>query len=167
MSVKADTMKLWTSRLLLGFVLVTVGFAIGRRTAPQSSASDSGDVSRQDTQAAEPDRVVVYATHMTFRCKECEQIEWLTRELVDNEFAAELESERLDFRTVDYMQNTEFAKRYNVSSSTVVVVRFEDGEEQDFKRLDEVWTKVKNRDAFLDYVRTAIRNSLGGKESDA
>lgn len=114
-----------------------------------------------DAQSSKPDEVVVYAAHTTFRCEECRQIEWLTRKLVENEFAAEMEAGGLDFRTVDYMKNTDFAKRYNVSSSTIVVTRFEGGAEQSFRRLDEVWSKVHKPDEFKEYVRTAIRDSLG------
>jgi len=160
MTVNFQTIKRWLSRLLLGFVLVTVGFAAGRRTASQSSSTGSEDSGIGDSQSTQSDQVVVYAAHMTFRCPECNQIEWLARELVDAEFAAEIEAGRLEFRTVDYMKNIEFARHYNISSSTIVVVRFEESEEQGFKRLDEVWTKVKNREAFFEYVRTAIRDSL-------
>ena len=161
MSVTAETMKRWVSRLLLGFVLITIGFAAGRRTAPHPSMGDSDEASMPDTRKTQSEQVVVYAAHMTFRCEECRQIEWLARGLVENEFAEELEAGQLDFRTVDYMKNADFAKRYNVSSSTVVVVRYEDGEEQAFKRLDEVWTKVHKPDEFKEYVRGAIRDSLG------
>lgn len=165
MTLDTATMKRWITRGLLGFVLITIGFAAGRRTAPQASPTESTSADDVQAAAAKPDRVVVYAAHMTFRCQECNQIEWLARELVENEFAAERKADRLEFRTVDYMQNTDFAKRYNISSSTVVVVRFEDGKEQDFKRLDEVWTKVKKREEFFEYVRTAIRESLGKGDS--
>ncbi len=164
MTVTVETMKTWTSRLLLAFVLVTIGFAAGRRTAPQAASSDPHTM---PTDAATSEQVVVYAAHMTFRCPECNQIEWLARELVESEFAAELESGTLDFQTKDYMKDTEFAKRYNIFSSTIVVVRFENGEEQDFKRLDEVWSKVKNRDDFFAYVRTAIQKAFEAKESEA
>ena len=166
MSVTAETIKTWLSRLLLGFVLVTLGFAAGRRTAPQPYPGDSGKTAMRNIQETKLEQVVVYTAHMTFRCEECRQIEWLARELVENDFASELEAGQLDFRTVDYMKNTDFAKRYNVSSSTVVVVRYEDGEEQEFKRLDEVWTKVHKPDEFKQYVRTAIQNSLEAKESE-
>lgn len=160
-SVAAETTQRWISRLLMGFVLVTVGFAAGRRTAPNPSESEGVNGDENGPRSATANQVVVYAAHMTFRCPECNQIEWLARDLVEREFAEELADERLDFRTVDYMKNTDFAKKYDISSSTVVVVRMEDGEEQGFTRLDKVWTKVKDRSEFFDYVRSAIRDSLG------
>ncbi len=146
--------------LLLGFVLVTIGFAMGRRTAPVPMVPE---VDRVPSAMAGESHVVVYAAHMTFRCPECTQIEWLARELVEREFAGELADGRLAFQTVDYMRDTAFARKYNISSSTIVVVRFEDGEDQAFQRLDEVWTKLGNRDDYFAYVRAAIRESLGQK----
>ncbi|MFW5893745.1 MAG: nitrophenyl compound nitroreductase subunit ArsF family protein [Verrucomicrobiota bacterium] len=166
MSTPAETTQRWISRLLIGFVLVTVGFAAGRRTAPSLSESGSASGAENDARGATANQVVVYAAHMTFRCPECTQIEWLTRELVENEFEEELTEGRLDFRTVDYMKNTDFARKYDISSSTVVVVRKEGGEEQEYRRLDKVWSKIKDRNEFFDYVRSAIRDSLGGEEGE-
>ena len=143
-----------SKRLLLGFVLVTIGFSIGRRTAPQPEAAAQAP-------AAESASVVVYAAHMTFRCPECTQIEALARELVEKEFKAQLDAGRLEFKTIDYMRDTAFAKRYNIASSTVVVVRNEAGVERGFERLDEVWTKVNDREAYFVYVREAIAKALG------
>jgi len=156
---KSEHAKVWISRMLLGFVLVTIGFAAGRRTAPSPAPQDvaTGDETRQVEVA---DKVVVYAAHMTFRCPTCTQIEWLARELVKNEFAEEEAEGLLEFRTVDYTRDAAFAKKYNISSSTIVVVAVKDGEELDFQRLDEVWTKVKKRKEYFDYVRNAVRASL-------
>ncbi len=150
--------RVWTARLLLGFVLVTLGFAAGRRTAALPAAVDDDSAGFV---AAGGARVVVYAAHRTFRCAECSQIEWLARELVESEFAAELADGRLVFRTVDYGRDEAFARKYNISSSTVVVARVKNGEEQVFARLDAVWTKVDDREAFFTYVRGAILAKLG------
>jgi len=161
--MKNETARIWTARLLMGFVLVTLGFAAGRRTAPMPALASHGT----DARVAEAgSRVIVYAAHMTFRCPECNQIEWYARELVESEFAGELADGRLEFRTVDYMRDPAFARTYNISSSTLVLVRVEDGEEKGFQRLDEVWTMIHDRDAFFAHVRTAIRDSLD-KEDDA
>lgn len=158
--MKVETLRNWTARLLMGFVLVTIGFAMGRRTAPLPT-SDTDMAAGDKEQATQSDKVIVYAAHMTFRCEQCTKIEWFARELLENEFSAELADDRLEFRTVDYMGNPDFAKKYNISSSTIVVVRIEDGEEQGFQRLDEVWTKTRDKEEFFDYVRAAIVESLG------
>lgn len=155
--MKSETYRIWTSRLLMGFVLITIGFAAGRRTAPMPAAG-AGDPA--PPVATEGSRVMVYAAHMTFRCPECTQIEWLARELIEKEFADELANGSLKFQTVDYMRDTAFAKKYNIASSTIVVVPVVDGEEQDYQRLDEVWTKTQDREAYFDYVRTAVEEAL-------
>ncbi len=154
--MKIEKLRIWAARLLLGFVLVTIGFAAGRRTAPVPEAETVPEA--KTTGETPASQVVVYAAHMTFRCPECNQIEWFARELVETEFADALASGRLAFRTVDYMRDTAFARRYNISSSTIVVTR---AGSDDFQRLDEVWTKIRNREEYFDYVRAAIRESLG------
>lgn len=150
-----ETTRIWTGRLLMGFVLITIGFAAGRRTAPAAGVADPVPPG-----ATEGSRAMVYAAHMTFRCPECTQIEWLARELIEKEFVEDLADGSLEFQTVDYMRDTAFAKKYNISSSTIVVVPFVDGEEQGFQRLDEVWTKTQDREAYFDYVRAAIEKAL-------
>lgn len=160
--------RVWTARLLIGFVLITIGFAAGRRTAPLPPTDPAGSgtaITQSAEQSEQGEQVTVYAAHMTFRCPECTQIEWLARELVENEFADELAAGALAFKTVDYMRNTSFARKYNIASSTIVVTRTENGEEQGFQRLDEVWTKVNDREAYFPYVRAAIQAALAGEEA--
>jgi hypothetical protein len=161
---KRELAKLCLARILLGFVLVTIGFAVGRRTAPAPEAQPVayGDETGQELS----DRLVVYAAHMTFRCPECTQIESLARELIEKEYADELADGSLEFQTVDYMRDTDFAKKYNIASSTIVVVPFVNGKEQNFQRLDEVWTKIHKRDDFFEYVRTAIQKALAAEDEE-
>jgi hypothetical protein len=144
--------KFWLGRFLLAFVFVTIGFSLGRQTAPAESSSGVSH--------GAGDKVVVYAVHRTFRCLDCSQIEWLTKELIDEEFAAEIADGRLEYYSVDYFRDAAFASRYNISSSTVVVASMNDGEPVEFARLDEVWTKLRDRDAFRAYVRDAIREKI-------
>jgi len=153
-------MKTWITRLLLAFVFVTIGFALGRQTAPSAHSSSDESAVESMQPGTNGNKVVVYSVHMTFRCWECNQIEFLTKELLDAEFAEPMAAGTIEYRSVDYLKDTEFARRYNIASSTLVVVRFEDGQEAEFQRLDEVWTKARDRDAFIAYVREAIRSQL-------
>ncbi|MFW5870288.1 MAG: nitrophenyl compound nitroreductase subunit ArsF family protein [Candidatus Sumerlaeota bacterium] len=163
----------YISRGLLAFVLITIGFSLGRQTAPSSSQgpgtqAEAGDSRTPD--AASEEKIVVYSAHMTFRCWECNQIEALTEELLNKEFSEEMEVGMIEYRTVDYMQDTEFAGRYNIASSTLVVARFDGDQPVDFERLDEVWTKSRKPEEFKAYVRSAIEAQLdqaeaGGEQS--
>lgn len=115
--INPERTRLWTSRLLLGFVLVTIGFAAGRRTAPappaDTTAAEPSNVERAD-QLDGQDKVIVYAAHMTFRCPECTQIEWLARELIETDFADELADGILEFRTVDYMRDSALVRHSDI-----------------------------------------------------
>jgi hypothetical protein len=152
------TRRTWTRRILLAFVLVTIGFALGRQTAPQGGSPAADPELREVARGSR--QVVVYSAHMTFRCWECNQIEILTRQLLDEEFAAEQASGLIAFRSVDYMQDAEFARRYDIAASTVVVARFAGGRELGHQRLDEVWTKSRDPQEFLRYVKGAIESQL-------
>ena len=184
-------LKSWTGRALLAFVLVTIGFALGRQTAPTDSSGLHGggapppprlpqadtaegatasSESQPATQSAQREplvQVVVYSTHMTFRCWECNRIEYLTGELMKKEFAEERSTGLIEYRSVDYLKDAAFARRYDIATSTVVLVRFEDGQECGFERLDEVWTRSRNRGEFFDYVGSAIRAQLRPKPPEA
>jgi hypothetical protein len=163
----------YISRGLLAFVLITIGFSLGRQTAPSSPRAPESQAETVDPQApdtASEEKIVVYSVHMTFRCWECNQIEALTEELLENEFSEEIEAGTIEYRTVDYMKDAEFARRYDIASSTLVVARFDGNEHVDFERLDEVWTKSRKPEEFKAYVRSAIEAQLdqmetGGEQS--
>ena len=106
------------------------------------------------------DRVVVYYLHATFRCVTCNTIEKMARALLDARFADALADGRIEWREADFQQQDELAKRYEVVSSCVVVVRIRDGRESGFRRLDEVWTLMSDPPAFDKYVGDAVREAL-------
>ncbi len=151
--------------LLLGFVLISVGFFLGKEAALRKAGQSGEETAAANPQVASGDKVLVYSMHMTFRCWECNQIEWLTKELLEKEFAEEIAAGRIEHKAVDYMKNESLAKRYNIASSTVVVVQIRNGKETRFERLDEVWTKSRNKKAFFAYVGGAIRSCLNGGKS--
>ncbi len=152
------TVKIWARRILLGFVLVTVGFALGRQTAPRAEPAAAA--------AGPGDHLVVYAAHMTFRCAECTQIESYTRDLLTTEFADALANGRIRIVIVDYLKDPDFAARYDISSSTLVLARIQDGRETHAARLDQVWTHVRDQAAFTDYVRRAIQDELSALDGE-
>lgn len=156
----AGHFRTWTRRVLLAFVFITIGFALGRQTAERSytGADESAPTATQPSNG--DDKVIVYSVHMTFRCWECNQIEFFTKELLEKDFSEQMEAGLIEYRSVDYMKDADFARRYDIASSTVVLARFEDGQEVDFERLDEVWTKARNREEFLSYVRGELQAQL-------
>ena len=147
-------------RLLLAFVLVSVGFALGKETAASKARSEVGAV---EGATAGGDGVVVYYMHASFRCVACNLVESMGEELVRDEFADAVKAGRLAWKPVNYQENDQLATRYKVGGNMIVVARFRDGKEVESRRLDRVMELAGKRDEFLAYVRGAIQELLGGK----
>ena len=159
-----------TAKALMTFVLISVGFAIGKEVTLRTMAGN--DSAAPETSAAPAsqteqvqEKVIVYYMHGTFRCATCNSIETMAKEVVENDFADALADGRLEWQVVNFQDNAALARRYGVGTSTLVVARIEDGKETEFKRLDEVWTRVNNPAAFKQYVDEMIQVWLDGGSS--
>jgi hypothetical protein len=153
----------FAKNLLLAFVLISVGFALGKEATVRRTGGGAGAAAPVTATAA--DQVVLSYLHTTFRCVTCNEIERLARELVETEFAEELASGRIAWREANFQQEPALAKRYEVVSSCVVVANFKGGEESGYQRLDEVWTMYQSPADFNLYVGTAIRQYLDAAEA--
>jgi len=146
-------------KLLLGFVLISIGFAIGkevgRRRAPGGSEAEITGV------APGQDIVVVYYMHTTFRCVTCNLVESMGKELVDTKYADAVKADRLEWRAANYQDNEQLAARYKVGGNMIVVAKFQDGKEVASKRLDRVMELANKRDEYMSYVRQGIDEILG------
>lgn len=150
----SDKTKTVLSRLLLCFVLVSIGYALGREVTIRRMQPDNA--------ATVGEQVMVYYMHGTMRCATCNQIEAVARKVVHEDFAEALRAGRLKWQAVNITENEALAKRYKVLSSVVVVVRRKDGADVDFKRLDEVWTLVKKPEELAARIRRAVEAALKG-----
>jgi hypothetical protein len=94
---------------------------------------------------AESTQVIAYYFHGTVRCETCLKIEKQARELVNTRFAAEVASQRLLFKAVNYeeRENAHFLKDYSLSSPSLVLVRQKDGKDQQRKLLGQAWDFVQ------------------------
>ena len=150
-----------TRSALLAFVLVSVGFELGKEVTARRQTPATGPES--PVPVATSDKVVVYYLHTTFRCVTCNEIERLTKALVETEFADDLTAGRIEWREANFQQDESLAKRYEVVSSCVVVVNIQGGKERSFQRLDDVWTRYQDPADFNGYVGAAIRKYLTEK----
>jgi len=160
-------MKTWTTRILLAFVIFSFGFGVGREVGRRHGAA-SPEAAGRNGGATAPgeDKVLVYYMHTTFRCVTCNTIERMAKEIVQNDFAEALAAGGIEWREANFQEREDLARKYDIASSCVVVVRIEDGRETGFQRLDEVWTLADKPAAFADYVANAIRKYLDDPVED-
>jgi len=156
-----------TANLLLAFVLVSIGFIAGKETVLRSANPDAENPAQSPEEQAHlsGDRVILYYMHATFRCFTCNNIESMAKEVVENDFAEALADGRLEWQTVNFQENMALGRRYGVGTSTLVISRMKDGKEVNFQRLDEVWQKVGNPQAFKQYVDEMVQLYLDGGAS--
>lgn len=157
--------------LLLAFVLVSVGFALGKHSARQSPASARLASTGADARPGEqelPVKLRVYYLHATFRCATCNAIEKLTRDLLDQQFAEAMADGRIEWQEADFQQDEALARRFDVIASCVVVAKVRGESTLDYQRLDKVWTLLSDVPQFNAYISAAIRAYLPERaEGDA
>ncbi len=81
-------------------------------------------------------------------------IEAYTEETIKSNYPQELESGRLEWKTVnvDEPVNKHFVRDYQLSTRTVVLVDVNPGKKERWTKLERVWQLVRNKEAFVDYI---------------
>jgi len=169
------TVKDAATNSLLMFVAATcVALVVRALPQPQPQHAEAGSTtSVADTKAggeatpAIEDGVVVYYLHSNFRCDTCRTIEAYAKEAVETGFTDELQDGRIHWQVVNYESpgNEHFATDYEVVAPNVVLVKFKDGKQVDWKGLPEVWEYTGDRVAFLSFVQTSLRDFIEGRET--
>lgn len=139
--------------LLGGFVLVTIGFALGKEVTLQRLQSEP-----MHAEQGRSDRVAVYYTHASVSCVTCRTMERLIRQTLSDQFAEALAGQTLTFQKVDFQQDKAFARRYQVVANAVVVSLIREGQECGSQRLDDIWNLYQDPVAFKQYVGNAIQS---------
>lgn len=104
--------------------------------------------------------VAVYYLHSTFRCDTCNTIEKMTKDLLERNYTAELQTGRIVWSEVDFQEDLALAEKFEVAASCVVVAKLKDGNISSYSRLDEVWTLMEDPQAFDSYIKSAIEIAL-------
>jgi len=110
----------------------------------------------EESVKAEPsDYVQAYYFHASYRCKKCTTLEQYSREAIETNFKDNLGNGTLHFDKVNFDedQNRHYLQDYNLTYRALVLVRYKDGKQVEFKNLSRIWQLVGDKDAFLDYVK--------------
>ena len=108
-------------------------------------------------------QVAVYYMHGTFRCQKCNEMERMVHDVLAVDFSKELAAGTVAWKTANYQELPDLASRYGVSSSSVVVVSFADGQESGHQRLDTLWGLRGDREA----LGRALAEAIDGFRGDA
>ena len=149
----------------MAFVLVSIGFIAGKETVLRSASPATENPAQGSAEQLSGDKVILYYMHATFRCFTCNSIETMAKEVVETDFPEALADGRLEWQVVNFQENTALGRQYGVGTSTLVISKIQDGKEVKFQRLDEVWQKISNPQAFKQYVDETVQLYLDGGAS--
>ncbi len=117
-------------------------------------------VSAED--APPKDRVVVMYFHRTQRCPTCRKMGGYAEEAVKTGFAEEKKKGTVEFHFIDFQdeKNEALTKAYQVGGPTLIVAKVVDNKVAEQKNLSEMWTKVRDKTAFIEYVQSNVKEYL-------
>ena len=141
--------------LLLGFVLISIGFFMGKEYARQKNGTTLDSVA-----SSRSELVRVYYMHGNMRCKTCNLIEKMTKELVESKYAEAVNNGKVEFLLENFQKNKKLAEKFDVFASCVVVAKFVEGKVVRYDTLDGVWDFYEDPPAFNKYVSSAINDCL-------
>lgn len=147
MKQKAAARPAWILGLTMALTLMAYGILSDMQTVSAQSPTH---------------KVVAYYFHTNTRCSTCQKIEAYSHEAIEEGFKTELKNGTLELRIVNYEEpeNRHFIKDYKLVTKSLILVNMVDGVEMDWTNLKLVWQLTKNKEAFLNYVRKEVRNSL-------
>jgi hypothetical protein len=123
-------------------------------------AFDAGSVA----QAADApnDRVVAMYFHRTQRCPTCLKMGSYAEEAVKVAFAGEIKRGQVVFYFIDFQdeKNARYAKAYSISGPALIVAKIADNKVAAYHNLEEIWSKVGDKAAFLSYVQENVKTCL-------
>jgi hypothetical protein len=111
---------------------------------------------------APKDRVVVMYFHRTQRCPTCQKMGSYTEEAIKNGFAKELAAGKVALHFIDFQdkKNAAFTQAYEITGPTLLVAKASGEKVVELKNLSDMWTKVRDKGEFLEYVQTNVKAYL-------
>ena len=111
---------------------------------------------------APKDRIVAMYFHRTQRCPTCQKMGSYSEEAVKTAFPDELKKGRVAFYYIDFEaeKNSRYTKAYDISGPALIVAKISDNKVASYSNLEEIWTKVGDKPAFLRYVQDGVKADL-------
>ena len=152
-SLPMERVKGILTAVLLGFTLISIGFALGKHSVKSDKQTSALPKARGR-------QVAVYYLHSTFRCETCNTIEKMTGQVLNDSYRNELAEGKVLWIVEDFQEKEALAKKFEVVASCVVVAEMKNGVVLDYRRLDDVWSQMKDQKAFTRYIENTIDQYL-------
>ena len=129
-------------------------------------ASAAGLFNSIVTSANKPkDFVKVYYFHGDNRCSTCLTIEKYTTEAVEQIFEKEAESGLVVLEVINFdkKKNKGFIDKYKLYNQALIIARYENDKQVEWKDCPKIWENVSDRDKFFSYVKNEVNKYLKKK----
>ncbi|EKD51528.1 MAG: Redox-active disulfide protein 2 [uncultured bacterium] len=153
-----------TRNIVLVVLLLLVGLSFAGTYFKQDNSIASSVAAPVSVSEVKMEKgVAAYYFHGTRRCPTCRKIEALTNEAIQTGLATDIKDGRLVWNVlnIDEDANNHFIQDFQLTSSSVILVRYDGGESKKWKNLDKVWRLVRSdKNQFVSYVQSEIKSYL-------
>ncbi len=105
--------------------------------------------SNKDSEASDTIYKVFYF-QPTARCESCINIENFTKELITTNFASSIPI-AYESMNIDETGNEHYKNEFNLNFSSVIIAKYKNGQIENFKNLDSVWSYSDDKNGFMKY----------------
>ena len=139
-------------RIALPFALLAVVLLASSYPAGAAATEKKAEVKKP------ADRVIVMYFHRTQRCPTCLRMGSYSEAAVVKGFAKQIKDGTVEFHYVDFQdeKNAALTKGYKIGGPSLIVVKIVKNKAVKVKNLKEIWTKNRDKDVFLKYVRDNV-----------
>ncbi len=116
----------------------------------------------EEEENANDAHVVAYYLHGTMRCPTCHKLEQYSRETIETNFKGALRSGKLEYKVINVEDkgNEHYASNYQLYTKSLILSLVKDGKEIKWKNMDKIWEYVRNKERFVDYVKSEVADLL-------
>ncbi|MCK4989988.1 MAG: hypothetical protein KAS29_05860 [Bacteroidales bacterium] len=154
-------LKVLTRLALFIFVAVTIMLAVIRISGPFSPLQNNGLYTRLEV--SRPNSTVLVLFHYSQRCDQCLAMERYSREVLRDDFPIMMQKKQILFRQVlmDLPENRSMIDRFDLVTSTLVIIRFEEMVEDSISVLDRSWELFNNEKEFKKMLLEELHQMTG------
>jgi len=143
-------------------IMLTLMLTLNNQVSAEESTDNSENIQTKETQEAPVVSVKAYYFHSTRRCKTCLTIESNAKEALETGFAEEYAQGIITWNAIDIdrEENKHFEKDFDLAFSSLILVKYINGKQVEWKNLQKVWELVWDEADFMKYVKTEAQAYL-------